>query len=695
MNGYKRIVSLLLSAALIVGLWPIGQAYAEGPSDPAPVLMPIGTSNGKSVLFDNSHGQTAGAADWVIDGAFSAFGSALAAEGYYVKEHRKSGPLTAGDLSGYDVFVIPEANIPFKTSEQQVLADYVEDGGSIFFIADHYNADRNKNRWDSSEVFNGYRRGAWANPKAGMGAEEAASAAMQGVASSDWLSDEFGMRIRYNALGNVNSGYIVAPSQAFGITAGVGTVTMHAGSTIAITDPGRAKGIVYTQTTSAAWPNAVDQGVYNGGGIAEGPYAAVAKKGLGKVAVIGDSSPVEDITPKYKREETGGTKTTYDGWYEMDNAILLTNIIDWLAAQESYTDLTQVSGLTLDSATALLPMENPQTSTEPQFEPWSPPAAGYKWWDPSTFKPGSYGYSAPDTPNPPDGDGSIETFEAGVKGAYATGTVTLDSGSWTFDNALIGDMTTDKKVGAKSARVRADGSIYMNADVTGVQSIKVQHANFGSDSGATWKLQKSLNGGATWKDAGGAYTSGSTLAEQTIVIGESGSVRFKITVSGISGKRLNFDQFEIVPMPSEVLLETFENGVKGAYAAGAITLDSGSWTFDNALIGDLVTDQKIGAKSARLRAAGSIAMNFDLTGGVKSVKVQHANFGSDSGATWKLQKSVNGGVTWTDAGGPYTSSALLTEQTVPVNESGSVRFKIAAGGTSGKRLNLDQIIIVK
>ncbi|MFF2890230.1 Ig domain protein group 2 domain protein [Paenibacillus sp. NPDC057967] len=693
MNGYQRIVSLLLSAVLIIGVWPIGQAGAEGPSDPAPVLIPVGTPNGKSVLFDNSHGQTAGAADWVIDGAFSAFGSALAAEGYYVKEHRKSSPLTESDLTGYDVFVIPEANIPFKTSEQQVLADYVEDGGSIFFIADHYNADRNKNRWDSSEVFNGYRRGAWANPKAGMSAEEAASAAMQDVASADWLSDEFGMRIRYNALGNVNSGTIVPPAQAFGITAGVGTVTMHAGSTIAITDPQKAKGIVYMQTTSAAWPNAVDQGVYNGGGIAEGPYAAIAKKGLGKVALIGDSSPVEDITPKYKREETGGTKTTYDGWYEMDNALLLTNIINWLATPESYTDLTQVSGITLDSATVLLPMENPQTSTEPQFEPWSPPAAGYKWWDPSTFKSGSYGFSDVDPPNPSD-DG-VETFESGVKGAYTTGTVTLDSGFWTFDNALIGDMTTDKKVGSKAARVRAEGSIYMNADVTGVQSVKVQHAHFGSDSGATWKLQKSLNGGATWSDIGGPYASGSSLAEQTIAVNESGSVRFKIVVSGVSGKRLNFDQFQIVPLPAEVLLETFENGVKGAYAAGTITLDSGSWTFDNALIGDLTTDRKAGAKSARLRAAGSIAMNFDIAGGVKSVKVQHANFGSDTGATWKLQKSVNGGVTWTDAGGPYVSSSALAEQTVSVNESGSVRFKIVAGGTSGKRLNLDQFIIVR
>ena len=60
------------------------------------------------------------------------------------------------------------------------MLQYVKNGGSIFFIADHYNADRNKNRWDSSEVFNGYRRGAWDNPAKGMSNEEANSQAMQG-----------------------------------------------------------------------------------------------------------------------------------------------------------------------------------------------------------------------------------------------------------------------------------------------------------------------------------------------------------------------------------------------------------------------------------------------------------------------------------------------------------------------------------
>ncbi|WP_407923779.1 Ig domain protein group 2 domain protein [Cohnella fermenti] len=687
----NKATNWLVVVLLLVGLLPGSAAIAEGPSDPAPVLSPVGTANGKSVLFDNTHAQTSGAADWVIDGGFSDFGNALAAEGYYVKELRKQTAITLSDLEDYDVFVIPEANTPYKTSEQEAMLDYVENGGSIFFIADHYNADRNKNRWDASEVFNGYRRGAWSNPAAGMSTEEAASAAMSGVASSDWLSDNFGMRIRYNALGDINSDYIVPASQAFGITAGVGTVTMHAGSTIAITDPTKAKGIVYIEATTTGWSSAVDQGVYNGGGIAEGPFVAVAKAQLGKVAVIGDSSPVEDSTPKYKREETGGTKTTYDGFTEEDNGTLLVNIVDWLATHESYTSLSVVSGLTLDTATTLLAMETPSASTEPTAEPWAAPAAGYKWWDSSTFKSGSYGYA---TSGGGTG-GAGETFESGTKTSYASGSVTLASGSWTFDNALLGDSTSDKKNGSKSARIRAAGSIAMNYDVTGAASVTVNHANFGSDSGATWKLQKSTNGGSTWTDVGSTYTSGSSLASQTITVGETGSVRFKIVVGGTSGQRLNIDDFEIAApttSPSTSLDENYESGAKTAYAAASVALGSGAWYFDNALIGDSSTDKKNGSKAARIRAAGSIAMSFDVTGAA-SVTVKHANFSSDSGANWKLQKSTNSGSTWTDVGSSYTSGSSLASQTITVGESGTVRFRIVVGGTSGQRINIDDFEI--
>lgn len=402
---YNRVgyAVLTMCTALSISLpFTTHSASAESAADPAPEIKAsvVNENNGKKVLFDNTHGQTAGTADWVIDGGFSDFGKGLAGSGFDVKELRKSTPITYNDLSGYSVFVVPEANIPYKSSEQAALLQYVQNGGSVFFIADHYNADRNKNRWDSSEVFNGYRRGAWTNPAKGMTTEEATSDAMQNVASSDWLASNFGVRFRYNAIGDVTANDIVAPSQAFGITLGVPTVAMHAGSTVAITDPNKAKGIVYLPKTTTKWSNAVDQGVYNGGGRAEGPFAAVSKVGTGKAAFIGDSSPVEDATPKYKREDTGSSKTTYDGFKEQDDSILLVNMVNWLAKQESYTSLNQVSGLQLDQATALLSSETPSQSTEPQPEPWSAPTAGYKWYDTSTFASGSYGYKGGTTQPP-------------------------------------------------------------------------------------------------------------------------------------------------------------------------------------------------------------------------------------------------------------------------------------------------------
>lgn len=391
----NRWLTFTLALAILLSALAGGAltAQAEGPDDPAPYIEAkiVNENAGKKVLFDNTHAQTAGAADWVIDGGFSDFANALANDGYFVKELRQSTPIVYDDLKDYDVFVIAEPNIPFKQSEQAAMLEYVEEGGSIFFIGDHYNADRNKNRWDGSESFNGYRRGAWDDPTKGMSAEEKASEAMQGVVSSDWLADNFGVRFRYNALGDIAANVIVEPDQAFGITEGVSAVAMHAGSTLAIIDPTKAKGIVYVPETDEAWGNAVDQGVYNGGGIEEGPYVAVAKVGAGKAAFIGDSSPVEDATPKYLREETGAAKKTYDGFKELDDGTLLVNLIDWLGEPEAYTSLDQVPGLELDEPTELFAFEQPELSTEPKPEPWSAPAAGYKWWDRSTFKPGSYG----------------------------------------------------------------------------------------------------------------------------------------------------------------------------------------------------------------------------------------------------------------------------------------------------------------
>ncbi|KRL62948.1 SLAP domain-containing protein [Lactobacillus psittaci] len=386
---------ILLSATLLTLSFGSSQlAFAETAQDPAPVIQANKAKDKhKRILFDNTHAQTSGSADWVIDGGFSDYANALANEGYYVTELRKTTPITLADLKNYDVFVIPEASIPYKVSEQQAISDYVSQGGSVFYIADHYNADRNKNRWDASEVFNGFRRGAFSNPAKGMSEDEKNSAAMQGVESRDWLAMTFGVRFRYNALDNIPDFKSEIMTDAFGILNGVKSVALHAGSTLAITNPQIAKGLVYLPsglTSANKWAHAVDQGVYDGGGIAEGAYVAISKHGKGKAAFIGDSSAVEDATPKYTNEETGMKKGTYDGFKEESDAKLLLNLTDWLSKQENYTSFSEAK-IALSEKTKLNDNESPDKTTEPEPEPWSSSKAGYKWWDSSTFAPGSYG----------------------------------------------------------------------------------------------------------------------------------------------------------------------------------------------------------------------------------------------------------------------------------------------------------------
>ncbi len=295
------------------------------------------------------------------------------------------------------------------------MIDFVKNGGSVIFISDHYNADRNLNRIDSSEAMNDYRRGAYQNMNKDMNNEEKNSKVMHNVKSSDWLSQNFGVRFRYNALGDINTQNIVSSKDSFDITKGVQSVSMHSGSTLAITDPIKAKGIVYMPehlSNNQKWSHAVDQGIYNGGGIKEGPYVAISKIGKGKAAFIGDTSLVEDSSPKYHSEDTGKAKKTYDKFKEQDNGKLLQNLTTWLGKQESQLSMKDTK-IKLNSKTSLLNFKKPENSTEPQKEPWTNPIQGYKWYDRSTFKYGSYGSTQSGADDGGDDKGSFHQNQSG------------------------------------------------------------------------------------------------------------------------------------------------------------------------------------------------------------------------------------------------------------------------------------------
>jgi endonuclease G len=141
------------------------------------------------------------------------------------------------------------------------------------------------------------------------------------------------------------------------------------------------------------------------------------------------------------------------------------------------------------------------------------------------------------------------------------------------------------------------------------------------------------------------------------------------------------------------LSEGFEAGGKTSYAAANVTLGTGSWYLDEALTGNLSTDRKTGAYSARIRETGLMHMNFNKTG-AGTVSIQHAVFSSDGSSTWQLWSSTNNGSTWTQVGSTVTtSSTTLQTANFTVNNPSAIRFEIRKVSGGANRINLDNVQI--
>jgi len=136
------------------------------------------------------------------------------------------------------------------------------------------------------------------------------------------------------------------------------------------------------------------------------------------------------------------------------------------------------------------------------------------------------------------------------------------------------------------------------------------------------------------------------------------------------------------------LVEGLESGSKGSYTTGDVTLSSGSWSFNDALIGSLANDKKNGTQSARLQASGYIEMNFDYVGGVGTLSYNYASYGSDGAATVEAFYSVDEGLNWVSLGTQSTTTSFKNAS-ISVNITTPVRFRI--GKTGGTRVNIDDI----
>lgn len=115
------------------------------------------TVHAARVLYDDTHAQTAGNADWIPSGAYSQMCDMLEDNGFTLDVLSKvsnEGKFSESVLSGYQAIILAEPNNPYAEDEIKAIVDFIRNGGGAFIIGDHGRADRNKNGWDAVKIFN-------------------------------------------------------------------------------------------------------------------------------------------------------------------------------------------------------------------------------------------------------------------------------------------------------------------------------------------------------------------------------------------------------------------------------------------------------------------------------------------------------------------------------------------------------------
>ncbi|MDQ1722314.1 MAG: hypothetical protein QOI26_2048, partial [Pseudonocardiales bacterium] len=274
------------------------------------------------VLFDASHGETAGNADWIIStaqpdplvqnpsptsetswtGAISAWGVALQRTGRYSLATLPAGgrisygdTSNAQDLANFNSFVLPEPNVVFSAAEKTAIMNFVKNGGGLFMVSDHTGSDRNNDGWDSPKILNDLMTNNTVDS-----------------------TDPFGFSIDLLNIASENPNVIGAAAGSDPVIKGpFGTVTgtiIRNGTTVTLkpADNAGVRGEVFRTGYSASG--------------ATGAAVATSTFGAGRVMFWGDSSPIDDGTGQ-------SGNTLYNGWNDpagTDPAIAL-NGSEWLS----------------------------------------------------------------------------------------------------------------------------------------------------------------------------------------------------------------------------------------------------------------------------------------------------------------------------------------------------------------------------
>ncbi|MDP2423475.1 MAG: dockerin type I domain-containing protein [Bacteroidales bacterium] len=145
-----------------------------------------------------------------------------------------------------------------------------------------------------------------------------------------------------------------------------------------------------------------------------------------------------------------------------------------------------------------------------------------------------------------------------TKTAYASGTVILSGLDWNMTEALIGTDAADFKNGLRSARMRGHGATsitMLQNKANGIGVVSFQYRRYGTDAQVDWKVEYSINDGASWTQIGADFKAPAIDDVQNFweTINVEGNIRLRIkraTETGTANRRLNIDDITITDYSS-------------------------------------------------------------------------------------------------------------------------------------------------
>ena len=141
--------------------------------------------------------------------------------------------------------------------------------------------------------------------------------------------------------------------------------------------------------------------------------------------------------------------------------------------------------------------------------------------------------------------------------------------------------------------------------------------------------------------------------------------------------------------------EGFDEASKSRYEGGNVTVSSGQWYLENAIMGGADNDQKDGIKAVRMKEMAKLRMNFDIQSGIQQVRFRYGVYQLDKGSSFELWASSNSGASWNKVGSTITATdKSLQDALFNVNIQQAARIEIRKTDGSTNRLNIDNISVI-